>query len=103
MYKILILLFSLNISLGAQDKSKLIILHTTDVHGNINPYNYFSDSPANNGLARVYTLVKQYRNRYKNVLLLDGGDLIQGTPLSYYFNHIETQVPNPLIFTMNYM
>jgi 2',3'-cyclic-nucleotide 2'-phosphodiesterase/3'-nucleotidase len=102
-YKLLIFLFLSITTLCAQDRSKLIILHTTDVHGNINPYNYFSDAPANNGLARVYTLVKQYRIRYNNVLLLDSGDLIQGTPLSYYFNHIERQLPNPLIFSMNYM
>jgi 2',3'-cyclic-nucleotide 2'-phosphodiesterase/3'-nucleotidase len=93
----------LSISLYAQQTSKLIVLHTTDVHGNINPYNYFSDLPANNGLAKIYTMVKRYRTKYDNILLLDSGDLLQGTPLVYYYNHVETSVPNPMIYIMNYM
>ncbi len=96
------ILFCLS-SLAAQDKQELILLHTTDVHGNIYPYDYFTDQPDNNGLAKIYTLVEQYRQNYANVVLLDGGDLIQGTPLVYYFNHIEYQVTNPMSLVMNYM
>jgi 2',3'-cyclic-nucleotide 2'-phosphodiesterase / 3'-nucleotidase len=87
----------------AQNSQKLIILHTTDVHGNIRPYDYFRDVPSDNGLAKVYTKVKEFRIKYKNVLLLDTGDLIQGTPMIYYFNRVEYNLPNPMIFTMNYM
>ncbi len=87
----------------AGDQQKVIILHTTDVHGSILPYDYFRDQPSQNGLAKVYTMVQRYRAQNDNVLLLDTGDLIQGTPLSYYFNHVETSRPNPLPYVMNYM
>jgi 2',3'-cyclic-nucleotide 2'-phosphodiesterase / 3'-nucleotidase len=87
----------------AQNEQHLIILQTTDVHGNIYPYNYFSDEPADVGLAKVYTKVKEFRKKKKNVLLLDSGDLLQGTPLIYYFNNIESTIYNPMILVMNYM
>ncbi len=101
--KIYLFLFFFATFLSGQDGEKLIILHTTDVHGNIVPYNYFKDKPDNNGLAKVYTLVKEFRKKNKNVILLDSGDLIQGTPLVYYFDHIDRSLPNPLILVMNYM
>jgi 2',3'-cyclic-nucleotide 2'-phosphodiesterase/3'-nucleotidase len=101
--RILAIILIIISSLAAREKQELILLHTTDVHGNIYPYDYFNDRPDENGLARVYTLVKDYRQRYSNVILLDGGDLIQGTPLVYYFNHEEYQWPNPMSLVMNYM
>jgi 2',3'-cyclic-nucleotide 2'-phosphodiesterase / 3'-nucleotidase len=100
-----IILF-LSISIGylyGGETARLIVLHTTDVHGMINPYDYMNDIPAKGGLARVFTIVKQYRRENDKVILVDGGDLLQGTPFSYFFNHIETLPANPLILTMNYM
>ncbi len=89
--------------LNAGSIDTLYILQTTDVHGNLLPYDYYRDKPADHGLAKVYTRVIEYRQKHKNVLLLDGGDLLQGTPLSYYFNQIETNGIHPLILTLNYM
>lgn len=103
MKQILSILILLTISNFAQNDKHLIILQTTDVHGNIYPYNYFSDKPSDAGLAKVYTKVKEFREKYKNVLLLDSGDLLQGTPLIYYFNNIENTIYNPMILVMNYM
>ena len=96
----LLLSFSL---LFPQTFDTLFVLQTTDVHGNVYPYDYFNDKPADYGLAKIYTRVVDYRLKHKNVLLLDTGDLLQGTPLIYYFNKIETDVPNPMILTLNYM
>ncbi len=103
MHRFIFLLFLLLGSLQAQQTDTLYILQTTDVHGNIRPYDYFHDAPADYGLAKIYTRVIDYRKHHKNVILLDGGDLLQGTPLVYYFNKVETSVPNPLILTLNYM
>ncbi len=100
---IVFLLAFLLLPLRAQVSDTLYILQTTDVHGHIYPYNYFKDVPADYGLAKIYTRVIEYRKKHKNVLLLDDGDLLQGTPLIYYFNAIETDVPNPMILTLNYM
>lgn len=87
----------------AQETDTLYILQTTDIHGNIYPYDYFRDEPADYGLAKVYTKVVEFRKKHKNVILVDGGDLIQGTPMVYYFNRVETTVPHPMILTLNYM
>ncbi len=87
----------------AQQTDTLYILQTTDVHGNVQDYNYFTDKTADYGLARIYSEVVRLRRKHKNVVLLDGGDLLQGTPMIYYFNQIETDVPNPMILTLNTM
>jgi 2',3'-cyclic-nucleotide 2'-phosphodiesterase/3'-nucleotidase len=101
--KIFIFMLLLSAGISAQDKQTLVLLHTTDVHGNVIPYDYFNDKPDNNGLAKIYTRVKYYRSKFKDVILLDGGDLIQGTPMVYYFDHIDYSVPNPMSLVMNYM
>lgn len=88
---------------SAQQTDTLYILQTTDVHGNVQDYNYFTDKPADYGLARIYTEVARLRQEHKNVVLLDGGDLLQGTPMVYYFNQIDTDLPNPMILTLNTM
>ena len=67
----------------AQDIDTVYLLQTTDVHGKIYPYNYFTDQPDEVGLAKVYTRIKKYREKHKNVLLVDCGDLLQGTPMIY--------------------
>jgi 2',3'-cyclic-nucleotide 2'-phosphodiesterase/3'-nucleotidase len=82
---------------------KITLLETSDVHGAIYPYDYFKDAPANGGLAQLSTLVKGVRADNPNTLLLDDGDNQQGTPLTYYFNKVDTTSPNPMIAAMNIM
>ena len=89
--------------LFSQTNDTPYIRQTTDVHGNIYPYDYFNDKPADYGLSKIYTRVIDYRKTNKNVLLVDCGDLLQGTPFGYYSNKIDKSVPNPLILTLNYM
>ena len=61
---------------------KLRILGTSDLHANIFPYDYYKDRPDDTvGLARTASLVKAARAEAANSLLLDNGDIIQGTPL----------------------
>jgi 2',3'-cyclic-nucleotide 2'-phosphodiesterase / 3'-nucleotidase len=81
----------------------LYILQTTDIHGNLFPYDYFSSQPAERGLAKIHTKVKEYRSLHNNVILVDCGDMIQGTPLTYYFNHLHPEIPHPIIQAMNIM
>jgi len=100
---ILIVFLFISTCLFSQQIDTLYILQTTDVHGRIYPYDYFNDQPAKVGFAQVYSRIKRYRAKYNNVILVDAGDVLQGTPLAYYFNKIETDKPNPLILTMNRM
>ena len=104
MKKIIFLFFVTTIySIFAVKPDTLYVLNTTDVHGNILSYDYFYDKPTSGGLARVYTKVCEYRKKHKNVILLDNGDMLQGTPLSYYFSKFDKLDINPMILIMNYM
>jgi 2',3'-cyclic-nucleotide 2'-phosphodiesterase/3'-nucleotidase len=93
-------------ALSAQDAPPsaavhLTLLGTTDMHGHIEPIDYFSGKPAQLGLAKIATLIRRVRTQQPNVLLLDSGDTIQGTPLAYYFARKDTDKPNPMILAMN--
>jgi 2',3'-cyclic-nucleotide 2'-phosphodiesterase/3'-nucleotidase len=62
---IFILLFGA--ALPAQQSDTLYVLQTTDVHGHIRAYAYFTDQAADYGLAKVYTRIIDYRRQHKNV------------------------------------
>lgn len=75
----------------------LTVMGTTDLHGNIFNWDYFKDAEYSDakgnakGLARVSTLVNQVRAEKgrRNTLLIDAGDTIQGTPLTYYYAKVD--------------
>ena len=82
------------------DFIKLTILHTNDQHSRIEPF------PANDpkypnmgGFARRASLIKKIRAEEKNVLLLDAGDIWQGTP---YFNMFGGELEFKLMSDMGY-
>jgi 2',3'-cyclic-nucleotide 2'-phosphodiesterase (5'-nucleotidase family) len=79
----------------------ITLLGTTDLHGHIAPLDYYTNKPAQLGLAKIATLIRRVRTEQPNVLLLDSGDIIQGTPLAYYFARKDTDRPNPMILAMN--
>ncbi|MFF8945006.1 bifunctional metallophosphatase/5'-nucleotidase [Streptomyces sp. NPDC014864] len=75
----------------------LTVMGTTDLHGHVFNWDYFKDAEyvdkAGNaqGLSRISTLVNQVREEKGrcNTLLLDAGDTIQGTPLTYYYARVD--------------
>jgi 2',3'-cyclic-nucleotide 2'-phosphodiesterase (5'-nucleotidase family) len=79
----------------------IVVLCTTDLHGNLFPVDYYTDKADNRGLAEIGTLIKQFRKENQNVLLIDSGDTIQGTPLEYYHNKKNNQPPDPMMLAMN--
>jgi 2',3'-cyclic-nucleotide 2'-phosphodiesterase/3'-nucleotidase len=79
----------------------LTILDTTDTHGRIEPWDYYANKPANLGMAKIATLIKEARAEDPDALLVDCGDTIQGTPLAYYFAEKDTSKPNPMIAVFN--
>jgi 2',3'-cyclic-nucleotide 2'-phosphodiesterase/3'-nucleotidase len=66
---------------GFERTVTLRFLATTDLHGNIYPYDYYAARPAARGLAKISTLIARERAAQPNTLLLDCGDTIQGSPL----------------------
>jgi len=82
-------------------RAHITILSTTDMHGRIFPIDYYTNKYDNVGIAKVATLVKQARKDEPDLLLLDSGDTIQGTPLEYYHNKRHNEPPDPMMLTMN--
>lgn len=82
----------------------LRVIETSDVHGSFFPYDLINRKPKAGSMARVYSYVKKLRKQYgKNLLLLDNGDILQGQPVSYYSNFIDTTDMNIAAQVINYM
>ena len=65
----------------------LKIIFTTDVHGNYFPYDFRHDHWGKGSLQRVHAYVAHaIKETPGNMLLIDGGDMLQGEPTAYYFN-----------------
>lgn len=81
----------------------LNILLTSDVHGTVYPIHYQDNSKAEIGLAKISTLIKKERSQNANVLLIDNGDFIQGTPFTYHYATYEKDMENPMSLLANYL
>ncbi len=83
-----------------QNSKHITILHTNDVHSHIEPFDP-SDAkfPNQGGVARRYTLINNIRKENPNTLLLDAGDIFQGTP---YFNFYGGELEFKLMSKMGY-
>ena len=87
-------------TLAGSETVKITILHTNDMHSRIEPF------PADDvkwaglgGMARRSTIIKKIRSQEKNILLLDVGDIFQGTP---YFNYFGGELEYKLMSEMEY-
>ena len=79
---------------------QITILHTNDVHSHIDPCPANDPKNANmGGVSRRATLIESIRKEQPNVLLLDAGDVFQGTP---YFNYYGGELEFKLMSMMNY-
>ena len=72
------------------DTRKINIIFTTDIHGNYFPYDFRRERWGKGSLQRVHAFVAQQVKRLSgSTVLIDGGDMLQGEPTSYYFNFVE--------------
>ncbi len=86
------------------DTIKLRIVETTDIHTNLMDYDYYKDKASDQiGLTRAATLVKQARAEVENSVLVDNGDLIQGSPMGDYMaaKGIKAGEVHPVYKAMN--
>ncbi|WP_395048086.1 bifunctional metallophosphatase/5'-nucleotidase [Flavobacterium sp.] len=87
-------------SFTTNNVKKITVLHTNDVHSHIDPFP--ANDPKNpnmGGVARRAAIVEQIRREEENVLLLDAGDIFQGTP---YFNYYGGELEFKLMSMMRY-
>lgn len=79
---------------------KLSVVHTNDMHCHFEP---FPDSDAEyagrGGIVRLASIVNKYRKENPNLLLLDAGDMFQGTP---YFNYFKGELIVKVMSQMGY-
>ncbi|MDR6862049.1 5'-nucleotidase C-terminal domain-containing protein [Phycicoccus sp. 3266] len=97
---------------GGSASYRLTVMGTTDTHGNVLNWDYFKDAEYDDskhndvGLVKIATLVAGVRAERgtDRTLMLDAGDTIQGTPLSYYYARIDPITggsKHPMAIAMN--
>ncbi|WP_452229564.1 MULTISPECIES: bifunctional metallophosphatase/5'-nucleotidase [unclassified Lacinutrix] len=80
--------------------TKITILHTNDVHSHIDAFGPEDGrNPNQGGVARRASLIQNIRNENPNTLLLDAGDIFQGTP---YFNYYGGELEFKLMSMLKY-
>ena len=87
-------------SFSTVKEKKITILHTNDVHSHIDPFP--KEHPKNagmGGVSRRASIIEKIRKEESNVLLLDAGDIFQGTP---YFNYYGGELEFKLMSMMQY-
>ncbi|MBM3419115.1 MAG: bifunctional metallophosphatase/5'-nucleotidase [Bacteroidetes bacterium] len=86
--------------LSSKKSSKLTILHTNDTHSNIDPFpSNHAKFPGMGGVSRRHALIQKIRQNEEHVLLLDCGDIFQGTP---YFNMFNGELEMKLMSEIGY-
>ena len=79
----------------------LRILQTSDVHGYVYPRSYSTMKFENTGMAQISTLLNRLRT--ESTILIDTGDTIQGSPLTYYQAKENPNTINPMAIISNYL
>lgn len=90
----------LSSSFASAEAKHITILHTNDVHSHIDPFPLDDDkNPGQGGVAKRYTLIQKIKKENPNTLLLDAGDIFQGTP---YFNFYGGELEFKLMSKLGY-
>jgi len=90
-------------SCEAPETKEISILETTDLHGVILPWDFIENRELDASLAVTAGYVRELRRSKDAVFLLDNGDNLQGQPIVYYYNFIDTISPHILSEAMNWM
>ncbi|CAN5693166.1 5'-nucleotidase C-terminal domain-containing protein [soil metagenome] len=86
------------------DTSRIVVVGTTDVHGWLLPWDYSAGEPVDRGLALLAPLVDSIRNANPGrVVLVDSGDLLQGSPMAAAHTPLAEGEVHPVIEAMNQM
>jgi 5'-nucleotidase len=89
----------LNADASSTAETVITILHTNDTHSQIDPLPANDKNAGKGGVARRATLIKKIRHQNPNTLLIDAGDVFQGTP---YFNFFKGEVEYKAMSAVGY-
>jgi len=86
------------------DTVRVVLVATTDIHGYVTGWDYLQNAPWPGGLSRAVTVVDSLRQKYPGqVIVVDGGDALQGSAFAAYFGREVRRDPQPVIEAMNLM
>lgn len=101
-YPLFSVLIVLALTLVSCDKGRqLDIYGTTDLHGMLLPFDNTEGVSTNRSLSNVASLVESSGS--ENIVLLDNGDILQGDPLAYYYNFVDTSATHMVADILNYL
>ncbi|HJW72772.1 MAG TPA: bifunctional UDP-sugar hydrolase/5'-nucleotidase [Geothrix sp.] len=90
------------IALGIQAQElRIQILGTTDMHGHVLAQDTYTLQPANQGWAKIATLIRRQLALNPNTVLVDSGDTLQGEPINYVRTVVRPDLPEPSLAIMN--
>ena len=89
---------------GSADTVEFVVMGTTDVHGQLVPWDYEREESLDHGLARLAPLVDSIRAANPGrTLLIDSGDVLQGNPLTAVHTPLPEGETHPVILAMNHL
>ena len=97
----LILLAALLTLACTRKEVRLEIYATTDLHGMLLPFDNTEGKSTDRSLANLARVVES--GKKENIVLLDNGDILQGDPLAYYYNFIDTATTHIIADILNHL
>ncbi|HEX6751457.1 MAG TPA: 5'-nucleotidase C-terminal domain-containing protein [Longimicrobium sp.] len=89
-------------SAQTQAGGTLVLMGTTDLHGWLLPYDYYTGKRTNNSLASLVPMIDSVRAANPGrTVLVESGDLLQGNPLDFVYSRLQAGETHPLVAAMN--
>jgi 2',3'-cyclic-nucleotide 2'-phosphodiesterase/3'-nucleotidase len=83
---------------------RLVVMGTTDTHGWLLPYDYYTGRATDHGLARLIPQIDSVRAANPGrTVLVESGDLLQGNPLDFVYSRLRTGETHPVAAAMNFL
>ncbi|HEX8673290.1 MAG TPA: 5'-nucleotidase C-terminal domain-containing protein [Longimicrobium sp.] len=91
-------------NVGAPASGRLVVMGTTDTHGWLLPYDYYTGRATDNGLARLVPQIDSVRAANPGrTVLVESGDLLQGNPVDFVHSRLAAGETHPVAAAMNFL
>lgn len=89
-------------SASADASGTLVLMGTTDLHGWLLPFDYYTGRETENGLTTLVPLIDSIRAAHpERTVLVESGDLLQGNPLDFVYSRLAPGEVHPVALAMN--